>query len=159
MKLRRIAIAFSIILALSTTLTGCMIIPVYSWNRIEPDTVTSIQIYDLDDNSYEERYQGNFRTTEIPDYTIEEEDKEAFLKDLSRITFNNPIILIPLSFQPKRSYGRWTARINYTDGSYQLISNKGYGGIYDADDNMTDLRQGTCDSEKWNEFIEKYVFE
>jgi hypothetical protein len=153
-KYKKIILLTFALFAIMGSLTSCIIIPVYKWYEIDSETVASIQIYDLyDANTYMEA----FLKTEVPVYEIPEEDKDTFLTELGKITFDDPIVIILASQQPRRSYGRWTVRVNYTDGSYQLISNEGFGQTFDENNECLESHRGLCDDEIWYEFIENYV--
>ena len=153
-KINKIILLAITVFTVTSLLSSCMIIPVYTWHKIDPSTVSSVQICDFYNV---DTYREAFLEAEYPTYDIPEEEKEKFLAELGELAFNDSIVIIPVSQQPRLSYGRWTVRINYTDDSYQLISNNGYGRTYDKSNNPIEHHRGTYDDQKWNSFIESYV--
>ena len=80
-----------------------------------------------------------------------------FLSDLSNIQFSDTIIIAIAAVDPSFYYDDWVTRINYTDGSFSLISCDGFGESYDANDQVTDRNHFGCDNDEWKQFIGKYV--
>ena len=150
-KLSVLAILF---MAILTSLTGCIIIPLHKQYKIDAADVSSIEIYDLRNK---EKYGSGFIETEIPVYTIEEEKIDEFLEDLSDIHFSDTILIVLAPTDPSFYYDEWVAKVNYIDGSYSLISCDGYGEAYDANDQRIDSNHYGCDDEEWKRFIKKYV--
>lgn len=145
-------------------LSGCIIIPQYKNFEIDATTVVSIEIYDLyrDTEIVEtEEYDPYlleprpYETTSV--YTIPEEEKADFLNDLAKIQFTDYIIIVPAPIDPSFDFARWTARINYTDGSYEFISCYGYGETYDANGECIGFHHYGCDNNEWWALIEKYT--
>lgn len=145
-------------------LSGCIIIPRYTNFEIDATTVESIEIYDLyrdtkiiEDEEYDPylREPRPYETTSV--YTIPEEEKADFLSDLAKIQFTDYIIIVPAPIDPSFAFARWTARINYTDGSYEFISCYGYGETYDANGELISCHHNGCDDDEWFAFIEKYT--
>ena len=145
-------------------LSGCIIIPQYKNFEIDATTVVSIEIYDLyrDTEIVEtEEYDPYlleprpYETTSV--YTIPEEEKADFLNDLAKIQFTDYIIIVLAAIDPSFDFARWTARINYTDGSYEFISCYGYGETYDVNGECIGLHHYGCDNNEWWALIEKYT--
>ena len=137
-------------------LSGCIVIPRYERFDIAEDTVSSIEIYDLRECG--DRFGGaGFLETETPVYEIPQEKKADFLKSLYNIRFTNHIVIIIAAVDPSFSYGEWVARINYTDGRYELISCQGYGETFNESGELVSWNHFGCDDDEWNGFIGEYV--
>ena len=152
--MKRIGFVAIIIALVLTTLTSCVIIPRYKKFEIDSAKVTSIEIYDL---CTVDTLYGNFVKTETPVYQIPTEQTNAFLKDLAQIRFSDALVIALMAMDPSFYYDDWTIRINYTDGSFELISSDGHGQTFDANGQMTDYHHWGCDNEEWWNFIAKYV--
>lgn len=136
------------------SLTSCILIPIQKHYDIDPETVSSIEIYDL---RGVDTYYSFFLESETPVYSIEEDQMADFLSDLSNIQFSDTIIITIAAVDPSFFYDDWVTRINYTDGSFSLISCDGFGESYDANDQVTDRNHFGCDNDEWKQFIGKYV--
>ena len=136
------------------TLTSCIIIPVYKNFEIDANAVVSIEIYDL---CQADSLYGEFVKTETPVYEIPAEKITDFLNDLSKIRFSDHIIIVLAAIDPSFCYDEWTIRINYTDGSYELISSDGCGETYANNGEVIDSHHFGCDQEEWRDFIGQYV--
>ena len=144
----------AIITLILTILTSCVIIPRYKKFEIDSSKVTSIEIYDL---CTVDTLYGDFAKTETPVYQIPAAQTNAFLKDLAKIRFSDALVIALMAMDPSFYYDAWTIRINYTDGSFELISSDGYGQTFDANGQMTNYHHWGCDNEEWWHFIAKYV--
>ena len=149
----RILACILTLMSVMCTMTSCIVIPLYKHFEIDSDTVASIEIYDLCevDSVYD------FVETETPVYEIPTEEKTDFLNDLAQIRFSDAIIIVLAAIDPSFDYDEWTLRINYTDGSYELISSDGYGQTYDNKGESVEGHHFGCDQEEWIAFIGKYV--
>lgn len=154
MKLIRVLTAATLLLSLTLTLSGCIVIPISKRYSIEQDTVDSIDIYDL--RSCENRDHGTWETLS-PCYTLSDNQLESFLNDLSDIRFEDTIIIALAAVDPSFSYGEWVVQIHYTDGTYELISSGGFGGTYSSDHERIDSHHFGCDEDEWSQFILKYI--
>lgn len=151
--MKRIALLMAAVI-LMLSLTGCIIIPRYKYFEIDGSTVSSIQIYDLCE------YDGlgsDFLDSETAAHVIPKDENEAFLKDLARIRFSDALVIVLAAVDPSFYYDTWTVRINYTDGSYELISCDGYGEIFDEKGTRTDSHHYGCDNDEWRIFMGKYL--
>ena len=135
-------------------LTGCIIIPLYKNYEIPADTVSSIEIYNT--SQCEVAYSEFFKT-EPAVYQIPDDQTADFLSDLSQIRFSDAIVIVLAAMDPSFYYGEWVTRINYTDGTYEMISCAGYGETYDQNDNHIKSHHYGCDDDEWNNFIGKYL--
>ena len=136
MKKLRLAWILLLIFVLLISLNGCVIIPRHmNYDDINREQVSSVDIYDL--YKSESNY-SDFLTTETPVYTLTNDQLDSFLSDLADIRFTDYIIIVLAAVDPSFSYGDWVVRINYTDGSYSLISCDGYGETYDANNQVVD---------------------
>lgn len=152
--MKRIVLFMLTIILIASTLTSCVIIPIYENFELDSDTVSSIEIYDLCEV---DSYYGEFAQTETPVYVIPAEQKADFLNDLAEIRFNDSIVIALVPMDPNFYYDAWTVRINYTDGSYELISSDGFGQTFDSNGKEIDSHHLRCDQDEWWEFIDKYV--
>ncbi len=143
-----------LLLATMSALTGCIITTVHKEFEIDADTVSFIEIYDLCeiDSLY-----GDFVKTATPVYEIPDEKVSDFLSDLAEIRFSDSTVIALVAMDPSFYYDGWTVRINYTDGSYELISCDGFGQTYDKNGEETDSHHFGCDNEEWWAFISQYV--
>lgn len=151
---RVLSLILTIILAM-TVLTGCIIIPLFKNFEIERDTVLSVEIYDLRD--CEDSSFGNFLKDTSPIYELPEDEIEGFLSELADMGFSDIFVITLAAMDPSFYYDDWVARINYTDGSFQLLSSGGYGETYDRDGNVTNSHHFGADDDEWFEFISKYL--
>ncbi len=149
-------IAFFMVTVISTMflLTSCIIIPLHKNFEIDADTVASVEIYDL--RGVDTLY-GDFVETEKPVYKIPADKKVDFLSELSKIEFSDSIVIVLAAIDPSFYYGEWTVRVNYTDGSFELISSDGFGECFDKNGEIADSHHWGCDREEWHEFISNYV--
>lgn len=152
--MKRIGLFVLTIVLIVTTLTSCIIIPKYKKFKIDANMVESIEIYDLCEENSEFSY---FIQTTSPVYKIPTEKTTIFLNDLAEIRFTDYIIIVLAAIDPGFNYDTWTVRINYRDGSYQLLSSAGYGETYDEKGDKIDSHHFGCDQEEWWGFIGKYV--
>ena len=152
--MKRIGLFILTVIIVACTMTSCIIIPIYENFEIDADTVASIEIYDLCevDSLY-----GDFVKTETPVYEIPTEKNTDFLNDLAKIRFSDAIIIVLAAIDPSFYYDVWTIRINYTDGSYELISSDGFGQTYANNGEVIDSHHLGCDQKEWLAFIGKYV--
>ena len=153
MKMRRILSISVLAMFLISLLTGCIIIPRYKHFIIDAKAVSRIQIYDLSnvDTSY-----GEYVLTNVPSYTIPKDQKAAFLDNLSDIRFSDTIIITIAAVDPS-FFMDWTVRIDYNDGTFDLISCAGYGESYDSSGQVASAHHYGCDDEQWMTFLAKYV--
>ena len=147
------ALILAVILVM-VMLTGCIVIPRYRNFEIDPDVVASIELYDLCevDTMY-----GDFVKTESPAYRIPPERTADFLRDLSQIQFSDPLIIVIAAIDPSFYYDNWTVRVNYTDGSFELISSDGFGQVFDKDEETKDSHHFGCDQEEWSALIRAHI--
>lgn len=154
MKIKKTVLVSAFILVMLFSLTSCIIIPLKKHYDFELDEVSSIDIYNLRENRMD---RSNFLETEVPMYTIGEDQKADFLSDFGDIQFNDSIIIVLAAIDPSFSYGEWVVRINFVDGSYSLFSCAGYGETFDANDKWKESTHYSCDLEDLVELICKYV--
>ena len=154
MKIKRICLVVILPVVLACFLSACIVIPVRKHYRIAEESVSSVEIYDLNING---NYNSDFIKTEESVYTLEQDRVGDFLADLSKIRFSDTIIISFTAVDPNFTYDQWVARINYTDGSYDLISCDGYGEAYDKNGELTDSNHLGCDNDQWKQFIAKYI--
>ena len=149
-------VIITLVIFLMVTLAGCLVIPLYERFNIDGDTVVSIEIYDL--SLCENISMGStFLETESSVYALPNEQNVNFLNDLADIQFSDTLIITIAAVDPSFYYDDWTVRINYNDGSFQLISCDGYGETFDSDGKRIDGHHYGCDDEEWKSFIKKYV--
>ena len=156
MRINRILAVIILVLFLASMLSGCFEIPFYKYYEIDPQTVSSIQVYELWDVYTENAY---FLKTEEPVYTLPASQNSACLGNLAKLRFRDSILimLIPAAVDPNFSFGQWTLRVNYTDGSFLLLSDM-YGERFDANGEHVRENIYSCDDqEEWYAFIAQYV--
>ena len=134
---------------------GCVIIPINKhYDGLDSESVASVEFYDL--RQSQTSYSG-FLDTATPAYTLPEDQKEAFLADLAEIKFTDYIIIVIAAIDPSFYFGDWVVRVNYTDGSCDLLSNGGYNESYDPSGELSDSNHWSCDDGEWYAFIFKYI--
>lgn len=154
MKTKRVLLISVLFLVILVSLTGCIIIPTYKQYDIDAETVSSVEIYDLRNS---DTHYSDFLASQTPVYTVEQDQTSDFLSDLSGIRFSDAIIIAIAAIDPSFVYDDWVVRINYTDGSYSLISCDGYGETYDANDQVIETNHFGCEDDEWKQLIGKYV--
>ncbi len=152
--MKRIGLFILTVIIVMCTMTSCIMIPIFENFKIDAETVESIEIYDLCETN---SLYGKFVETDAPVYQIPAKQKPEFLNDLSKIRFSQTIVIVLAAIDPGFYYDVWTVRINYKDGSYELISSDGYGETYDSNGEVVDWHHFGCDQEEWWAFIGKYV--
>ena len=133
--MKRMLSATLISLAFLLSLSGCTVIPIYKNFDLNPETVSSVQIYDLrlGDSYYDDFLEQEFLLV----HTLEASQTSDFLSDLAEIRFSDHLIITIAAMDPNFQYGDGVVRVNYTSGAYSLISCDGYGTDYDADGERT----------------------
>ncbi len=154
-RIRGLAV-MALVLVLMFTFTGCVVIPLGDhYYDYDPETVVSVEIYDLRGSL---TTTDSFLETDVPVYTVTEEQKTEFLADLGQIQFEDYIFIVLAAYDPSFDYGEWAIRINRADGSYVLHSNGGYAKTYDKNNKLTNYhRHSQTDQERWGRLMEKYV--
>lgn len=149
--MKKCKLILAVILLFSTliSLSGCIILTFDKYyDDIDRDKLSSIEIYDL---------RGDRTFAEPSVYTLKEEQIDAFLDDLAKIRFEDMMIITIAAVDPSFEWGDWAARINYTDGTYMLISSGGYGETLDANDEVIDSNHYGCEEYVWNNFVKTYL--
>ena len=154
MKMRQILLISILSFAMIVSLTGCIIIPRHMNYEIDADDVSSVEIYDLRSS---ETHDSGFHKSETPVYTVEDDQITDFLSDLAEIQFTDTIVITIAAVDPSFYYGDWVVRINHTDGSYSLISCRGYGETCDENDQRTSSNHYGCEDDEWEQLIGNYV--
>ena len=162
--MKKLALFLISLALLVPLLSGCIIIPRHTNFEIDATTVESIEIYDLyrdteiiKTEGYDPFYRIPWPSETTSVYTLPKESETDFLSDLAKIQFNDYIIIVLAAIDPSFDYARWTARINYTDGSYEFLSCYGYGETYDKSGNRISYHHYSCDDREWWALIEKYT--
>lgn len=153
--MKRIFMLALITVLLICTLSACIMIPRRKNFEIDPETVASVEFYDL--REYKGPEESAFLKTEVPVYTLPTGSTAAFLSDLGDIRFSDTIIITIAAIDPSFRYGEWVVRINYTDGSFQLLSDGGYGESFDANGERTSSHHFSPKDERWSALMEKYL--
>ncbi len=156
MKQMRKLTMLALILVLVINLTGCIVIPLKSrYYDYDPETIETVEIYDLRSKYMTD---SSFLETDLPVYTVPEEQQVEFVTDIGKIEFKMYILIILAAVDPSFHYGDWAVRLNRVDGSYVLLSDGGYAEIYDENGERTEYRNyDDTDWEQWNTLIEAYV--
>ena len=153
-KMRRTTLPFVALLSsLLLVLSGCISVPVYKNHTFSHDDVASVSIYDLRES--DTHYSG-FHEKQEPVYTVPQEQLDDFLTDLSDIRFSDSIIIFTIAaVDPSFTFDDWVVRVNYKDGSFDLISCDYYNEQYDENGNCTDRDHFGSDNEFWNDLIKE----
>lgn len=141
---------FTIVFALSS----CVIIPMHKNFVIDPAKIASIEIYDLRKS---DTYGEIFLEDTSPVYEIPSEEIDDFTSDLAQIEFTRYLIITIAAIDPSLNYGDFVVRINYTDGSFEFLSDGDFGQTFDQDGEAISGHRYGADSEEWEEFIGKYL--
>lgn len=152
--MKRLVLLALMLALVMASFSGCIMIPMFKTYDIDAASVSSVEIYDLCN------YTGsgsNFLDTVAPACQLTQEDTADFLYDLSQIRFSDYVLIILAPMDPSMYYGTWTVRVNYTDGTYELISCDGYGQTFDENGEETDSHHYSCDEDEWAWLIESYV--
>ena len=150
---RTVAFALTIVL-LCFSLTSCIIIPLKTNFEIDPSAVAFVEVYYL---AEVDTLYGNFVKTEETAYKIPTEQTADFLGDLAKIEFSDAIVIVLAAIDPSFYYDDRTVRINYNDGSFELISPDGYGQTFSNTGELIDSHHYGCNQDEWDALISKYV--
>lgn len=151
MKKTRLISLFILASTLLFSFTGCITRRTQVNDVAEAD-VASIQIYGL---LPEERNKGFHETIE-PTVTLDSSQHGEFLEGLSKLKFSDTFPLLAPS-DPSFQYGAYVVRLNFTDGSFRLISSQGYWEAYDAQGNYVSKDHYGCDDDDWYAFLKPYL--
>ena len=155
MKRTKLFISVLLLIVLLCSLTGCIVIPFHDYyDDIDPETVASIQVYNLRNA---DKYSDIFLQTETPLHTLHPTEHAAFLDDLAQIRFTHHVLIVLAAVDPSFRYGDLTVRINFTDGSFRLISDCHYAEAFDKDGNVIDRNRYGCDEAEWMCLVQKYL--
>ena len=164
-KKKSIAVFLLLIVLSVISLTGCIGYFTdfyYDSDQISPENVSSIDVYDLSKtpehkDSY--HYQEEFEEEIKPDYTLSSDQIEPFLTELAGIKFETYHLVFTLAAtDPTFHIGNYVARINFSDGSFRLLSDGSYHPIFSPDGKVTDGDHNTVASEdEWKSFITQYL--
>ena len=154
MKLFKRLVVLLLTVAILSFFTSCIWIPRKTNYDINEDALSSVEIYCLDNNS---SHYDDFVETEQPIYTLKEDQIDGFIDELENIRFDDSIFIVLAAMDPSFYYGEWVVRINYDDGSYDLISCDGYGATYDENGLIVSTNHYSYDDEKWEEFVKSYL--
>lgn len=152
MRKRRLLL-FVLICILSVSLTSCIIIPLRRHYTYSADKVSSIRFYDLRDS---ENRGSRFYEEETPVYTLPDEQNKEFLKDFSKITFKDTIVIVLAAMDPSFYYGDWVVEIVFADGSYSFYSTGGFGETFNANGECVKTNHYSADDEDLEKLIGKY---
>lgn len=142
-----------LIIVLALSCSGCLHITIDEGYELKQD-ISQIKVIDLFYNSDE-----NFNQTfESPLATLEASRFEAFVNDLETLPFVSKmtLVLFPVAVDPSDGFGQYTIRIEYQDGSYEMISDFGYQVYRSSDDAHISSDNYEIDDETWYDFLEKY---
>ncbi len=146
---------FSLFLALAIlSMSGCIIRSQYYFLDLETDNIQSIQFYDL--TAANGRSSKEALAAELF-YTLAPEQHEEFLAELKQIEFSNTIILFPAAIDPSFEYGDYVVRFTFADGSYKLLSCRGYSETFSADHKQLFDDYYGCDDDEWTALIAAFA--
>ena len=151
-----------ILLAIVTFLfSGCVFIPVKNVVHSDPNKVTAIEVYYLEEwvlwdktEKYWYKMQWNEVTSSddiiVYDYQpigcVKPEDYADFIADAKALPYKLVILLIPAAIDPMFGYNGYVVRIVSDDGEEFLECEY---GLYDKN----------CDETVWQDFLKKYIGE
>ena len=144
----------ALLLSLLLSLTGCIVIPLHGKYDIDKTDLSSVQIYDLRNC---ETHEYDFMEYDPPLYTVADEQVDDFLKDLSKIRFTDHIIIALMAIDPSFYYGDWVVRLNYTNGTWALLSSDGYSETFDKAGRYISSNHFGCDPKEWEKFVTAYL--
>jgi hypothetical protein len=151
MKKFRLISLFILASALLFSFTGCITLRTQINDIAEAD-VASIQIYEL---LPDERDSGFHKTIE-PTVTLDSSQHGEFLEGLSKLKFSDTIPLF-MPTTPDFRFGTYVVRLNFTDGSFRLISDAGYWEAYDTQGNYVSKDHYYGDDDDWYAFLKPYL--
>lgn len=149
---KKLLILLVLIIILSVSLAGCIIIPLRKHYTNSADEVSCIRIYDL-------RGSGSVASgfhEDTPEFTLPDEQINEFLTDFSNIMFRDSIVIVLAAIDPSFDYGAWVVEIVFSDGSYSFYSTAGFGETFDADGKRIDTNHYSADDEDFQNLIDKY---
>ncbi len=149
MKKCKLFLGIVLLLGVLFSLSGCIVLTFDKhYDDIEKEQLTSVQFYDL-------RGDENFSNALL--YTLPEDQTDAFLEELAEIRFEETMVIVLAAVDPSFEWGNYVLRLNYTDGTYALISSEGYGETCDANGEVIDINHYGCNEKEWNSLIKKYI--
>lgn len=149
--MKRIVLLIITVALFLTTLTSCIIITTHKNFEIDENKVSSIEIYDSC------KTNNDFSVSDKAVYKIEQEKISDFLTDLAEIQFSSNNVIALAAIDAERSFDTWIVRVNYTDGSCDIISCASHGERYNKNGELSDFNMYGCDKDEWWTFIEKYL--
>ena len=165
-KKKSIALFLLLIVLSVISLTGCIGYFTdfyYDSNQINPENVSSIDIYDFSKTPEHKYayYQQEFEeeVEEEVEHALSSDQIEPFLTELAAIKFRTYHLVFTLAAtDPSFRLGDYVVRINFSDGSFRLISDEDYNPVFDSDGKIiADDHNMVSSSDEWNAFISKYL--
>ena len=164
--MKKITIVLILLSLVSAFLVGCI-----QWETPEKYTlihdssgINSIRIYQ---DNYEAFYQANGKIYNYSDPNepcgallgeIPAEQYATFAKELTGLSFtkHHIIFLFPVSYDPNFYYGNYIVKIEYHDGSCELISDV-IQRQFRVNEKYPDTLQYSADDEAWLAFLQNWV--
>ena len=138
-----------VLLGVLFSLSGCIVLSFdHYYDDIDKEKLSSVEFYDL-------RGSENFSIALL--YTLPEDQTDAFLEELAKIRFEETMVIVLAAVDPSFEWGNYVLKLNYTDGTYALISSEGYGEICDENGEVIDVNHYGCNEKEWNRLIKKYL--
>ena len=164
--MKKIIIVVLLISLVSTLLTGCI-----QWETSEKyellQDITNIKSIRVHQDNYEEFEEANGRIYNYSDPDepcgqllgeIPSDQFAAFAEELTGLSYVEPhlIILFPVAYDPNFYYGNYIVKIEYHDGSCELISDiiQRKFAVNEKYPSTTDYN---ANEEAWLAFLEKWV--
>ena len=155
--MKKLVLLLFLILLLSVFVTGCIYweTPVTYNLMYEPSEIVSIRIYEV---AKEYSYSDPIAPCGELLAEIASDDYSVFADELSQISFTNShlIILFPVTYDPNFYYGRYIAKIEYRDGSCELISYV-IQRQFDVNQKYPDTTRYTTEQDIWLAFLRKWA--
>ena len=80
----------------------------------------------------------------------------AFQRDLEALPFEDQFLLIPGAVDPSFDFGEYVVRIDYKDGSYELISDCGFQILYSQEAEYGRSAHYSISDMAWYTFLSSY---
>ncbi len=141
---------FSLLLVLTFLLTSCMFYAPSPYKSSHSEE--EIELIEI---CY---YKAEYSTVDLsaaPVAVIEKGLHAEIVDGLKDLGFKQFVLLFPAAIDPNVNINGYAVRITYSDGSAEIIAPNLQ--ISYQNGKRTDVDFKSCDRDKWNEFINKYV--
>ena len=146
-------IVFTVLMTVAVWVAATPVFDVKYECMYEADKVSSIAIYELNEDSVEV-----IDETIEPYRMIKESEYSGFLNGIESLPFENEIILLPIPLDYDFSYYGYVVKIVYDDGAYEIIS---ANGVQEQVDTVGENKYThySCDKMVWFKYISQNHFD